>query len=80
MLYIYFVVAGIIIFGGIIAYALGTAMIQLDAAQLALYPALATDQGFLFVSSIWFWMVLIILIGAVLYVVVNSQREKEGLF
>lgn len=75
MLYLYFMLAAIFIFGGIIAYSLGSAMQQLNAAVIAVTPSLATDAGMVFVGSIWYWMVLIVLIGAIIYIIVNSQKE-----
>ena len=78
MLYIYVGVAAILIFGGILAYFLGVAYTSLSGTVITLNPALAVDQGYIFLTSIWHWFVLLILIAVLLFIVVNSQRQQPG--
>ena len=75
MLYIYVGVAAMLIFGGILVYCLGIAYTSLSTAVITMNPALATDQGFIFLGSIWHWFVLLIIIAAFIFVIVNSQRR-----
>ncbi len=80
MLFIYMGVAAILIFGGILAYFLGVAYNAVSAHMIVATPSLAVDQGVIFLGSIWHWFVLLIIIAALLFVIVNSQRQQPGVY
>lgn len=67
----------ILIFGGLFAWAFGTAYAQTAAVMVGIDPTLATNPGYTFLSSIWTWAPVFVIIGIVILMFVNSRYESE---
>lgn len=78
MIFIYFALGAIVVLGGLVAYVFMQGIAGMAAVMVLYDPSLATDPGYLFVTSIWVWMPLILIVAAGIYVYVNSQLEAEA--
>ena len=77
MLYIYFAVAGLLLVGGVVAYALGSAWAAMSTVMATVDPSLAANPALAFLDAVWVWMVLAIIVAALIYEVVNTQKEAR---
>ena len=77
MLKIYATVLGILFIGGLIAYSLGVAWTGVSTQIAVVDPTLPANDAFVFLDSVWTWMVLAVVIAAFVYEVVNTQREAQ---
>ncbi len=78
MIYTYFVLICVVILGGLTWYICNEVMDGVFTWASTEFPAYFTGSWFSFLQNWWVWMPLVvILIPVIIWVVVQSQREKQ---